>query len=176
MYVLGIDLINGLKYRICSGHDVGIGAVIELSSSIDAFLSRRPVIGGFTAGYIARRGTLLSSRESRINCWDSGSTIVVFVVVFAGMVSHPAARISPEVGCRRCASEMIISLYHGYHRFFGGAHAGFCQARLCVIFLKKRYYVPMSQLQIYFFCSFVIASMWRPSDISFRFATCSSIS
>ena len=38
------------------------------------------------------------------------------------------------------------------------------------------YYVPMSQLHEYFFCSLVSVSIERPSDASLRFATCSSIS
>ena len=47
-----------------------------------------------------------------------------------------------------------------------------------IISSLKKYetYVPMSQLQRYFFCSFVISSMQSPSDESFRLATCSSIS
>jgi hypothetical protein len=98
----------------------GLGAVIIIIIDLLVpFLG--PFIGGFTAGYIAK-GDLLTDGKAGLLAGILAA-IVVSGVVFAGMVSHPAAGYIPGVGTGFFLY-IVISLYLAVIAFLGGAIAG----------------------------------------------------
>jgi hypothetical protein len=98
----------------------GIGAVIIIIIDLLVpFLG--PFIGGFTAGYIAR-SDLLTAGKAGLTAGILAA-IVISVVVFTRMVSHPVAGYIPAVGTGFFLYIVII-LYLAVIAFLGGAIAG----------------------------------------------------
>jgi len=80
-----------------------------------------PFIGGFTAGYIAR-SDLLTAGKAGLTAGILAA-IVISVVVFTRMVSHPVAGYIPAVGTGFFLY-IVITLYLAVIAFLGGAIAG----------------------------------------------------
>jgi hypothetical protein len=98
----------------------GIGAVIIIIIDlIVPFLG--PIIGGFVAGYFAKGEALNAGKAGLV----AGilAAIVITLVVYAGLLSHPAARYVPAVGTGFFLY-ILIALYLAVFAFLGGAIAG----------------------------------------------------
>jgi hypothetical protein len=98
----------------------GIGTVIIIIIDLLVpFLG--PFIGGFTAGYLAK-GNLLTAGKAGLTAGILAA-IVVSVVVFARILSHPVAGYIPAVGTGFFLY-IVITLYLAVIAFLGGAIAG----------------------------------------------------
>jgi len=97
-----------------------IGAVIIII--IDLMIPfMGPFIGGFVAGYIAK-GDILNAGKAGLLAGILAA-VVISLIVFAGMVSHPIAGYVPAVGTGLFLF-VAIALYLSIFAFLGGAIAG----------------------------------------------------
>jgi hypothetical protein len=98
----------------------GIGAVIIIIIDLLVpFLG--PLVGGFVAGYIAKGDHLNTGKAGLLA--GIMAAIVVSMVVFARLVSHPVAGYIPAVGTGFFLY-IVITLYLAIIAFLGGAIAG----------------------------------------------------
>jgi hypothetical protein len=98
----------------------GIGAVIIIIIDLLVpFLG--PLVGGFIAGYIAKGDHLNTGKAGLLA--GIMAAIVVSMVVFARLVSHPVAGYIPAVGTGFFLY-IVITLYLAIIAFLGGAIAG----------------------------------------------------
>ena len=149
MFVLVKTRMDEIQKNFWTG--AGIGAVIIIIIDLLVpFLG--PFIGGFTAGYIAKRGSS-HSRESRINCWDSGCNRCFRCrLCWDGITS--GSRVHSRGGYR------VFLVYRhfpvsGYHRLPWRCYCRICQEIIFFIFLKKKILcpdVPAADIFLLLFC------------------------
>jgi hypothetical protein len=98
----------------------GIGAVIIIAIDLMVPLMG-PLIGGFVAGFVAKGGIMNAGKAGFIA--GVVATMVIALVLVAGMASHPVAGYIPSVGTGYLLF-ITITLYLALFAFLGGIFAG----------------------------------------------------
>jgi len=107
-----------MKNRFWTG--VGIGAVVTIA--IDLMVPfMGPFIGGFISGFIAKGGIMNAGKAGFIA--GVVATIVIALVLIAGMASHPVAGYIPSVGTGYFLF-ITLTFYLALFAFLGGIFAG----------------------------------------------------
>lgn len=107
-----------MKNRFWIGAGIGAVAIIAIDLLVP-FMG--PLIGGFIAGFIARGGIMNAGRAGFV----AGilATIVIALVIVAGMASHPIAGYLPMAGVGYFLF-ITLTLYLALFAFMGGVFAG----------------------------------------------------
>jgi len=98
----------------------GVGAIIIIIIDLMVpFLG--PLIGGFVAGFIAKGDVMNAGKAGFV----AGilATIIIAIVIVAGMASHPIAGYLPQVSTGYFLF-ITITLYLAFFAFLGGLIAG----------------------------------------------------
>ncbi|MFA5295681.1 MAG: DUF5518 domain-containing protein [Methanoregulaceae archaeon] len=107
-----------MKNRFWTG--VGIGAVVIIA--IDLMIPfMGPLIGGFISGFIAKGGIMNAGKAGFV----AGilATIVIAIVIIAGMASPPIAGYLPREGLGYFLF-ITLTFYLALFAFLGGVFAG----------------------------------------------------
>ncbi len=107
-----------MKKNFWMGAGIG-GIVIIILDLLVPFLG--PLLGGFIAGIIAKGGVLNAGKSGFV----AGilATIVIGLVILAGMVAPPIAAYLPQVGTGYILF-ITLTLYLALFGFIGGVIAG----------------------------------------------------
>jgi hypothetical protein len=118
IYCPGECGVADMKNKFWLGAGVGATIIIIIDLMIP-FLG--PLIGGFVAGFIAK-GDIMNAGKAGLVAGIL-ATIVIALIIVAGMISPPIAEYLPQMGTGYFLF-ITITLYLALFAFFGGLIAG----------------------------------------------------